>query len=620
MKCTFRNLLLAGLLLLIGITAAQAEPPDPPDSVDPFAATLRAAAAIPKAKDRIYTIERVALAWARTDFCDEALQALQVEGYHVDAGAALEVASICVETVAGETAAKLLGFAQVRITQTVDPQQRALHLASLAGAYHYLERIEERDRAAQEAAATLPETCDPLATVLDRTALARQFIEVDMEAWAVHLLAGAARVALDLPGHPRIGGVWAPDDTPQEDLTEAIMVHLRDLGSDAAGFTPPPPLKGCPAAKKTAADFVAPEKVVALAAVSTVLRRLGDTDNAKPARILAVTLVRTIEDPAARARSVDEGAALLAKASPAEDAIFFLSAVAEDAPEAVRRAFGRMVFKGRLVTKNPVGLYVQTLMGLAEAPGPPQSYEDRFRIDLAQALLDLGAPEQAHEMATKVSAKGPWKPLYLKVLTALAPMDPGRAIISTGGMKGPWGSATLYRIAAALARSGQKEDVEEDMKEALELAAERFPKEIGANRGTVEALLARLDAAPLVDPSNKSVDDLDAAREQAITLPDDSARNKLLDDIARRYLRREDATRTGELARHMSGQLRDRLLWSIGMYHLDAGRSVVALETIQAMKSDGHRVRALAEVALRLAKAGLDLDAASMEELRKLVP
>lgn len=509
MKCTSRNLLLAGLLLGLCIPAAQAEPPGPPDPVDPFAATLRAAAAIPKAKDRVYTLERVAVAWARTDFCDEALRALQVEGDQVDAGAALEAASICAETVAGETAGKLLGFAQVRITQTVDPEQRALHLASLAGAYHYLERLEERDRAAQEAAATLPETCDPLATVLGRTALARRFMELDMEAWAVHLLAGASRVALDLPGQPLIGGVWDPEDTPQEDLTKGVMGHLRKMGGDAAGFTPPPPLKGCPATKMIAADFVAPEKAVALAAVSTALRRLGDADHADLARLLAVSFVRAIDDPAVRNHAANEAAALLAKAAPAKDAVFFLFAVAEDAPDAVKQAFGGMGFRGRLATKN-------------------------------------------------------------------------------------------------------------HLKEAISAAAERFPKEFEANRGTIEALLSRLDTTPATGLDGASADDLDAARVQAIALPDDSARNELLDGIARRYLLLGHADRAAGLARRMSGRTRDRLLWSIGMHHLDAARTVVALETIQAMKSDGRRVRALAEVALRLAKAGVLLDAAGADMLRKL--
>ncbi|MFH1530573.1 MAG: hypothetical protein ABIK09_07550 [Pseudomonadota bacterium] len=604
------------LFLSLSLPAVPAWGTEEPAEVDVFAAALRAGASIAKAKARAFTFESVALAWARTDFCEEALDALRAAKDVVGAEQALETALICAETVADETAQRLLTFARGRINQEPDPLQKALHLASLAGAYEQLEQDQDRDDTAARATAALPTTCDPLDTVLGRTALARRFLDVGMEAWAGRLLPGAARVALDLPGDPvGLDGPWSPGDTPEAALTDAILGHLRFYKDDAPGFAPPPPLQGCPA-PAWPAGRVAPEKPVALAAVATVLRRLGDAENATLAREVASTLVRGIRDAGDRDRAADAAATLLIDEAPAEDAVSFLSAIARTAPNPARKAFARMVFSGRLRSRSPTGTFLQAVMSLAASLGPPEGVEDQFRAALARALVNLGDPERAHDVAITIEAKDLRQPILLEVLSALAEVDSGRAIVSVGGLPAGWKAAILFRIGVALRRHA---DLDEEADEAFRMAREAMPKSPKPNPGHVEALLASVDAAKaLGEPRDPGV--LEAARKLAATINAKGVGNELLERIGHRYLRLGETRRVGGIARRMTGKKRDRLLWSVAMHQLDAGHSAASLETICDIRSPGRRVRAVAEVALRLGKAGGTLDAAGADILRKMAP
>jgi len=133
-------------------------------------------------------------------------------------------------------------------------------------------------------------------------------------------------------------------------------------------------------------------------------------------------------------------------------------------------------------------------------------------------------------------------------------------------------------------------------------------------------------AAPLIslagicDPTPANTAALEDVWRASISVDDNGLRNQLLQRLGRHHLRCGDLTRAEGATRRMTGKRRDRLLWSVAMRRLDAGDSVAALETIGDIKSRGHRARAIAEVALRLGKAGVGLDAAGADVLRSLAP
>ena len=601
-------------LLTLALPGGATPDANDPREVDLFAVAIQAARAIPEVTQRSFTLGKIALAWARTDLCREALVALEAGGKEIGAEPALEAALICSETVADETARQLLDFARGRIDREPDPMKKALYLASLGGAFAQMEQEEDRNAAAAQAAAALPPTCVPLEAVSTRSALALRFLDQGMEAWAAPLLAGAARVALDLPGAPVVlDGIWGPDDTPQRDLTDAVMGHLRFYADDAPGFSPPAPLRDCPAREALEDGGVATEKPVALAAVSTVLRRMGDAENAALARTLASTMIWGIRDPDSRARATEEAASWLADEAPAEDTVAFLLAVAAAAPAPTRKVFTRMVFTGGLRTQMPTETFLQSILSLAASSGPREKDADWFRAALARALLGLGDPERAHDTAGMITKDELRRSVFLQVLPQLARVDSGRAIIACGALTGGWKAAALYRIGAALERHGD----EDDAAEALRRADEVLPKQPKPTPGDVQGLLAFMDTAKTrggtPDPGT-----LESARKLAVAIPDNAARNALLEELGGRYLRRGEADRALGLARRMEGKKRDRLLWSIAMHQLDPNPTAAAIETILAIRNPGHRARALAEAALRLTKSGATLDTAGEELLQKM--
>lgn len=566
MQSTLARISTLAVLLTLALPVGPLEAEEASADVDVFAAALRAGGAIKKEKARAFTLERIALAWARTDFCAEALAALRAGGDGVSAEAALDVALICAETVADLTARRLLTFARGRVNMAPDPVQRAVGLAALAGAHAELDQVSARDDAARRAGAAVPATCVPLDAVLSRTTLALRFLDAGMEAWAARLLAGAARVAMDLPGDPTdIDDRWSKDEDPQGALTAAVLGHLRFYAEEAPGFDPPPPLKDCPPAKTKAAARIAEEKPVALAAVSAVLRRFGDAENAALARTMASALVWGIRDAEAQDRAAHGAGTLLAERAPPEDAIGFLSDVASVAPNPARKVFSRLVFTNGLRTRTPMGAYLEAIMSLSMSPGPPQGSVGRFNAAVARAFLDLGDPVRALDVASKIVDADDREPILAELLPSLAAVSPERAKAARDGIEGPW------------------------------LA--------------LEGLCDQASAKGLED-----------AWRASLMIEKNAARNLMLHRIGRHHLRCGDTSRALGTTRRMTGKKRDRLLWSISLRQLDAGDSVAALETIRDIKSQGHRARAIAEVALRLGKAGATLDAAGAELLRSLTP
>ncbi len=568
MQSTLARTVTLAALLTLALPAGPAAAEDAPGERDVFAAALRASGAIKTPKARAFTLERIALAWARTDFCAEALDALRAGGDAVDAEAALDVALVCAETVADETAGRLLTFARGRVNRAADPIQKALHLAALAGAYAELDQGSDQAAAAARAADALPATCVPLEAVTARAALALRFLDAGMEGWAVHLLSGATRVALAMPGTPRvIDGLWGPDDDPLAALSAVVMDHLRFHEDEAPGFSPPAPLAGCPAAGPPESRAVDPGKPVALAAISAVLRRLGDMEGAALARRLSSTLVWGVRPARNQDEATDGAGSLLAKDAPPEDAIAFLSDVASITPDPARRIFARMVFSGQLKTWGPTQDYLEALMSLSQSPGPPEGNADRFNAAVARAFLDLGDPLRALDVTAKIGGEAARGPILLDLLPALIAVAPERAKELDAGIAEPL------------------------------ISLEGVCEHTAAN------------AAALGD-----------VRRAAIAVEDNNLRNQLLQRLGRYHLRCGDPDRAAGVTRRMSGKRRDRLLWSVAMQRLDAGDAVAALETIKDIRSQGHRARAIAEVALRLGKSGGTLDAAGADLLRSMTP
>ena len=77
MMSTHLRISTLAILFTLVIPAGAVNAGDEAPEVDVFAAALRAGTSISNAKTRAYTIERIALAWAHTDFCEEALVALR---------------------------------------------------------------------------------------------------------------------------------------------------------------------------------------------------------------------------------------------------------------------------------------------------------------------------------------------------------------------------------------------------------------------------------------------------------------------------------------------------------------------------------------------------------------
>ena len=350
--------------------------------------------------------------------------------------------------------------------------------------------------------------------------------------------------------------------------------------------------------------------------VATVLRRLGDNENAELARRLGSTVIAEIVDGVERDQAVKQAAMLLIDEAPAEDAVSFLLEVLETAPDPARKAFARMVFTGHLRARAPTNDFLRGVMSLAATPGETSSKGDRFRVSLARALVGLGDPERAHEIAMEIKTDGLWQRSYVQILPALSQVDPDRAIIAANGLTNGWKAAALFGMGVAMSRRADQAD---EAAEILRLAEEAMPEIPEANPGDLEALLASIYAARALGQEAEP-GALDAARKLAVSISSDAERNRILDRIGRMYLRIDNYSRALGATRRMTGKKRDRLLWSVAMRQLDVGDSVAALKTISDVKDPGRSARALAEVALRLAKSGTSLGPAGSELLDEIVP
>ncbi|MBM4372688.1 MAG: hypothetical protein FJ098_13590 [Deltaproteobacteria bacterium] len=611
---------MARILLLLSLLAsspAASEEPRAPGGPDAFAATLRAAGAL-SGKARAYTLERVATAWARGDLCGRALEALRAAGDAVDPGRSLEIAVMCAETGTDDDARRLLTLARGRILQCRDPLERGLHLAALAGVFQCMDQLDERDAAAQAAWEALPATCDPLVEVQQRTALARRFATVDLAPWAAHLLAGAARVAADLPGRPSAGAGWNRDLDHRRALTDAAGAHLALLGGEAGESRPRPPLQGCEGKDLSVSrDHRVADRAMATAAVAATLDALGDPETGALGRKLAAALVLAMESPEERDRAVRWIGPLLAREASGAAATGFLAAVADTVPGAAREVFLRLARSQDLPMPPRAGpTSISMALDLARTLAPPKGRErHRFRRAAARWFLLGKAPLEAWDLV--LSEGDPFDPLALKVLEDAVPMNPQRAADTAASLPDAWRAAALFRVAAARTRLGDAEGG----RETREAALAAMPPKLRPERGHVEALLARGDADRDHPEGATEADLLARAGELADGVRPERDRTRLLDRIARRWVRAGSEAQALAVALRMSrGVERDRLLGFMALRHLDAGRTREALSLLPRIRSDGRRIRALAEVALHLVKASETLPPDAAKLLDALAP